>query len=716
MATSFFGRIEPEGRRLGSDLSLIGKWGESYPQRISSYAVPVCRLSPADQETLFSKTKCEFRIFEQPDKSVKLEAVSPSEVLQPPNWDDFRKTADPEVVAMMSHPNYAKSVRRYEQLDKLVDDCEPEAGQIYCHAYNKALNTGCDTKTADAYAQEAANGFVDSAGLALQQIWREEKRARLLGSATSLEASRQFEKPARSKKTADEIEAAMIQAIQESNHRHNPATPASRKKDLKIDPRATAPVKDHEFPTPTTSPEHGSDTSARSARSFLSESPQSSSSTPSPTLLPKPAITILKRPQPNLEIKATASPTPPASVKIPNSVVPLEQMGNAAGYAYMTSSGPFMGTQPMYSPGTLVPIPSSYSFIHAGNVHYGPYANSHAMPNYTYTWASPATSLAADLKENRIESPRTTAKQPKGSGKAAVDTILQRLENQYRVAQSQPYSSNTCYEVEHPLPSTTEIRPAYWLTKEGKACLLHEKLSDLRAKDREVQEEYMSGIYAPFSNTVHIFVDLSNIVIGFYDTIKMSRGFPLQKRVRVPFSFKNFDSILTRGRKVEKRVVAGSVSKHSHKRPEYMTDAAELNYEMCILTRVPKPDSKPKRYGRRSEASADGPESRGEQCVDEVLHLKILQSALDVPHPGTMVLATGDAACAEYSDGFKMNAERALAKGWKIELYAWKNNIARDWRDPEFTSRWGSRFRIIELDGFCEELLDLTVESVSKAQ
>lgn len=716
MATSFFGRIEPEGRRLGSDLFLVGKWVESYPQRISSSAVPVARLSPADQETLFSKTKCEFRIFEQSDKTVKLEAVPRPNVLHPPNWDDFRKIADPEVVAMMSHPNYGELVRRHEQLDELVDDCEPEAGQIYCNAYKYALNAGCDTKTADAYAQKAANDFVDSAGIALQRIWREEQRARLLGSATSLDASRQFGKPVRSRKTAQEIEAAMIQAIKESNHKQNPATPASRKKDLKIDPRATAPVKDHQFPTPTTSPAHGSDTSARSARSFLSESPPSSSSTLSPTLLLKPAITILKRPQPTSETKATTSPSPLASVNTPNSAVPLETMGHPAGYAYVASSGPFMGTQPMFSPGTLVPIPSSYPFIYAGNVHYGPYANGPTMPNYTNTWVSPATPIAADLKENHIDSSRTVAKQPKGSGKTGTDTLLQRLENQYQVAKSQPYSSTTCYEVEHPLPSTGEIRPAYWLTKEGKARLLHEKLSRLRAKDREVQREYMSRTNAPLSNTVHIFVDLSNIVIGFYDTMKTSRGFPLQKRVKVPFSFKNFDSILTRGRKVEKRVVAGSVREHSHKRPEYMTDAADLDYEMCILTRVPKPDSKPKKYGRRSEVSADQFESRGEQCVDEVLHLKILQSALDVPHPGTMVLATGDAACAEYSDGFKMNAERALAKGWKIELYAWKNNIARDWRDPEFTSRWGSRFRIIELDEFCEELLDLTVESVDKAQ
>ncbi|KAK3954735.1 hypothetical protein QBC32DRAFT_73795 [Pseudoneurospora amorphoporcata] len=723
MATSFFGRNEPEGRRLGSDLSLIGKWGESYPHRISSLAVPVARLSPADQETLFSKTKCDFRICEQPDMTVKLETITHSKVLEPPNWDDFRKAADPEVVAMMSHPKYAELVRMHDQMSKLVEDSEPEAARIYWAVHNKAKIAGCDLKTADAHAQQAANDHIDRAGHDLKRKWKEQRRAGQRGGALSLKATKRSEKTARYPKTVDEIEAAMVQAVKES--KHNSASSDSRKKDLKIDPQATATVKDQRLPTPTTSPTHGSDTSARSARSFLSGSPRSSHSTPSPTLLPKPAITILKRPQPSSETKArntcgnTASPIPLASVNTPKSA-PLPAMGNAAGFAYMTPSGPFIGTPPMYSSGNWVPLASPRPFIYAGNVYYGPVGNGQVRATYTYPWTSPVTSIDANLEENRMDS-MTAAKQPEGSAQAAIDTIFQRPENQYQVAESQPYSSITCYEVKHPLSGTVDIHPAYWTTKEDKARLLFDKLSGLRAKDKKVQKEHVSGTNAALSNTVHIFVDLSNIVIGFYDTMKKSRGFSPQKRLKVPFSFKNFDTILTRGRKVEKRVVAGSVSNHSHRRPDYMTEAAELKYEMCILSRVEKPFSsdlrkKSKKYGRRSGGLGDGPESRSEQCVDELLHLKILQSALDVPNPGTMVLATGDAACAEYSDGFKKNTERALARGWKIELYGWKDNIARDWRDPEFTSRWGSRFRIIELDDFCEELLDLTVESVGKSQ
>ena len=726
MATSFFGRNEPEGRRLGSDFSLVAKWGESYFQRISSLAVPVARLSPADQETLFSNTTCEFRICEQPDMTVKLETVPHSQVLEPPNWDDFRKTADPEVVAMMSHPKYAELVRKHDEMDKLVEDSEPEAARIYWAFRNKAGNAGCDREAADAYAQQAANDYITQAGHSLMRKRKEQRRASQRQSALSLKATKQSERTARYPKNVDEIEAAIIQAIKES--KHNPATPAARKKDLKIDPRAAPTGKDERSPTPTTGPLHGSDTSARSARSALSDSSPSSHSTPSPTLLPKPAITILKRPQPRSNTKVgnssgnTASPTPFASINTPKSA-PLPSMGSVAGFTYMNPNGPFIGTPPMYSPGNLVPLasPYPYPFVYAGNVHYGPVINGHVMANYTLPWTSPATPIAANLDENRTASPRTASKQLNGSGKAAVETILPRPENQYQVAKSQPYSNITCYEVKHPFPGTGDILPAYWTTKEDKARLLFDKLAGLRTKDKKVQKEYTSGTNAGPSNTIHVFVDLSNIVIGFYDTMKKSRGFSPQKRLKVPFSFKNFDTILTRGRKVEKRVVAGSVSNHSYRRPDYMTEAAELKYEMCILSRVAKPFSsdaskKSKKYSRRSEGSGDGLESRTEQCVDELLHLKILQSALDVPNPGTMVLATGDAACAEYSDGFKKNTERALARGWRIELYGWKDNIARDWRDPEFTSRWGSRFRIIELDDFCEELLDLTVKSLGKSQ
>jgi hypothetical protein len=100
------------------------------------------------------------------------------------------------------------------------------------------------------------------------------------------------------------------------------------------------------------------------------------------------------------------------------------------------------------------------------------------------------------------------------------------------------------------------------------------------------------------------------------------------------------------------------------------------------------------------------PEKWVEQGVDEILHLKILESIVDTDEPSTMVVATGDAAKAEYSEGFMKMIVRALKKGWKVELVAWSKSISMDYRRTEFTNMWAGKFRIIELDQYAEFLLD----------
>ena len=99
------------------------------------------------------------------------------------------------------------------------------------------------------------------------------------------------------------------------------------------------------------------------------------------------------------------------------------------------------------------------------------------------------------------------------------------------------------------------------------------------------------------------------------------------------------------------------------------------------------------------------PEKWVEQAVDEILHLKILESVVDANEPSTIVLATGDAAEAEYSQGFLKMVERALGKGWKVEVVSFRKNISGSYRKKEFRDRWGSHFKIIELDDFVQELL-----------
>ena len=226
---------------------------------------------------------------------------------------------------------------------------------------------------------------------------------------------------------------------------------------------------------------------------------------------------------------------------------------------------------------------------------------------------------------------------------------------------------------------------------------------------------------------IHIFVDASNILIGFHDALKASMGLPQNRRFRrQPLSFHNLSLILERGRPCAKRVVVGSDNIES------MDEARLLGYETSILDRVHKAREltpRQKRYhngqhgnnngntsattgtsGQSSGSDTNAPALRApekwvEQAVDEILHLKILESVVDAKVPSTIVLATGDAAEAEYSGGFLKMVERALDKGWKVELVSFGRNISSAYKKREFRGKWGNSFKIVELDVFVECLL-----------
>ena len=173
-------------------------------------------------------------------------------------------------------------------------------------------------------------------------------------------------------------------------------------------------------------------------------------------------------------------------------------------------------------------------------------------------------------------------------------------------------------------------------------------------------------------------------------------------------SFHNLSLILERGRPAAKRFLAGSDDIDCTK------EARFLGYTTHILQRVEKLDHNPSsgtRKGRRSGlvssdtdsgAATPGRVRRAEQAVDEVLHLGMLQSLLDTARPSTIVLASGDAAKAEFSDGFLKQVERALLRGWKVEVVAFQATTGYAYRDPEWVSRWSKSFKFIPLDDFAD--------------
>ncbi|EAW16490.1 NYN domain-containing protein [Aspergillus fischeri NRRL 181] len=218
------------------------------------------------------------------------------------------------------------------------------------------------------------------------------------------------------------------------------------------------------------------------------------------------------------------------------------------------------------------------------------------------------------------------------------------------------------------------------------------------------------------SRPIHVFVDMSNIMVGFHDSVKLARNIPVKTRIRrLPLSFQNFSLILERGRPAAKRVLVGS------DRFAAIDESQKLGYEANILDRVHKvkhvtrrqlkyrknPRVSSQEGGSGSETN-DAPEERWvEQGVDEILHLKILESLVDTDEPATIVLATGDAAEAEYSGGFMKMVERALQRGWNVELVSFSQVTSFAYRRKEFRAKWGKQFRFIALDEFSEELLDM---------
>lgn len=202
-------------------------------------------------------------------------------------------------------------------------------------------------------------------------------------------------------------------------------------------------------------------------------------------------------------------------------------------------------------------------------------------------------------------------------------------------------------------------------------------------------------------------------MVGFHDSVKVSRNIPVATRIRrLHMSFSNFSLIMERGRPAAKRVLVGS------DRLPSIGEAETLGYEANILGRVHKvkystPRTPKFRNRPGPQWAPNGPETVGanenrwvEQGVDEILHLKILESLLDTDEPATIVLATGDAAEAEYSGGFMRMVERALQRGWNVELVSFSQVTSNAYRRKDFRTRWGNRFRMIELDGYVEELFD----------
>ncbi|KAH7091071.1 hypothetical protein FB567DRAFT_558086 [Paraphoma chrysanthemicola] len=230
------------------------------------------------------------------------------------------------------------------------------------------------------------------------------------------------------------------------------------------------------------------------------------------------------------------------------------------------------------------------------------------------------------------------------------------------------------------------------------------------------------------SEGLHVFVDASNIMIGFKDMLRNNGVQPHD------MSFDSLALLMERRRPVAKRVSVGShreanplphvtklfetskavgyecnvqeqvfIAREESSKKKFFNDVNKLGWQKAIQ----------KRSGSGSDSETGAADSKTpsapkwvEQGVDELLHLKMCQSLLDTEVPSTMVLATGDGAEAEMSDGFLAHVERALRKGWKVELVTWRQQTNGGYKRRAFRQKWGEQFTILELDNFLEDLID----------
>jgi hypothetical protein len=287
-----------------------------------------------------------------------------------------------------------------------------------------------------------------------------------------------------------------------------------------------------------------------------------------------------------------------------------------------------------------------------------------------------------------------------------------------------------------PTKRNSTIEPRVIRSGEDKHWALFLRLLNEHPKERPYLVSPMPMVnHSNDPKGVHVFIDASNIFIGFNDQLKRERGIPTHWHTgNANISFDALALLMERRRPVAKRVLVGSFPEV----PAFVT-ARKVGYQVSLLDKVYKArelterqiyfkDQDALRNSKRNGAKALGPPASQppqggsettsrepqfapakmiEQGVDEILHLKILESIVDTEEPATMVIATGDAAQAEYSDGFMAMATRALKKGWKVELVSWSANISKMYLRSEFREQWGENFKTVFLDDFAEELLDM---------
>jgi len=151
----------------------------------------------------------------------------------------------------------------------------------------------------------------------------------------------------------------------------------------------------------------------------------------------------------------------------------------------------------------------------------------------------------------------------------------------------------------------------------------------------------------------HIFVDNSNVIAGAQEAAKLRENAPWPS---VRIYWRNFFQLVEHDYHPVTRMFAGSLPPGNEALWQY---ARENGYDTSLLKRVSRNDGR-----------------TGEQAVDEVLHAKIAGALLDFDAPQALVMVTGDGQQGEFGTSFLQQAERAIRRGWNVELLSWEAQLS----------------------------------------
>lgn len=152
----------------------------------------------------------------------------------------------------------------------------------------------------------------------------------------------------------------------------------------------------------------------------------------------------------------------------------------------------------------------------------------------------------------------------------------------------------------------------------------------------------------------YIFIDFSNITIGFYNHI--INNYKKYNIVNPEINYDVLFSIIENNKNIKKRILIGSKNTKKDKNKENIFN--KYGYEVFMIERI----------------------NNKEKGVDELLHGKIMETILYNDIPGYIIICSGDGKSSDYTENsFYKLCIKALKIGWKVTIISWRKQINKNY-------------------------------------